>query len=134
MKTENFKAETLLTVVKEFLATGRTWLEVTKTLTKIETALEKVVKPYFYARRDLITSFSSADEKTGNMVVPADKQEEFTKKMDELSQQECEVDIALPVEFKVTSSAVFPDKFHNAFLRVIGEENYKVTEISAENK
>ena len=132
MKTQNFLAENLLTAVKETLAQSRSWLECTKTLTKIETALEAVVKPYFYKRRDLITSYSAPDEKTWNLVVPTDKQDEFTKKMDELSQEECELNIELPVVLKTDNDKMFSDKFHNAFLKLVGEENYKIEKPEAE--
>lgn len=130
LTVENYKLENLLNAIREHVGKGNSGFNVTKTLTKLEKALEEVVKKYFYARRDLLTSFSSIDEKTGNMIVAPDKQEEFTKKMDELSQSTSEFEFDLPIVFNVTDDRIFADKFHNAFLKVFWEENYKVEKVA----
>ena len=127
--TENYKAEMLLNSVRGLgnqKGLGYTNL---LNLSRLTTALEPTIKPYLETRREIIQSFSTKDEKTGQFTVSPDKQDEAMKELETVAQATVELELQLPLVLSVKDDSFLDFNTINAFISVLGEDNFKIAKI-----
>ena len=127
--TENYKAEMLLNSVRGL--GNQKWLGYTNllTLSRLTTALEPTIKPYLETKREIIQSFSTKDEKTGQFTVSPDKQDEAMKELEAVAQASVELELQLPLVLTVKDDSFLDFNTINAFISVLGEDNFKIAKI-----
>lgn len=123
--TENYKAEMLLTSIRELGKQKGLGYRNLIALSRLTSKLEEIMKPYLETRREIIQKYSKKDEKTGQFIVAPESQDETMKELEDIAQATVSFD-AEPIVLVVEDDSFLDFNTINAFVSALGEENFKV--------
>jgi len=98
-------------------------------LSRLSATLEVVMKPYIEMKREIITKFSTKDEKTGQFLVAPEKQNEAMKELENIAQAQVELNVQLPLVLNVKDDSFLDFNTVSSFTNVLGEDNFKIVKL-----